>query len=110
MAVDQVVVSVSHQGTRTPAHTVKGGQASWELAAGKLFVVGCDRQGLGMSLELLGVFPTQRPLIRNGTRESQPLHRHVGKEVRFNTAHIYRLSCPAVPCTVIEWMPRVLLF
>lgn len=51
--VGPAVVSVSHQGTRTSTGQT-GTQASWELAAGKLFVVGCGRQGLGVLLELPG--------------------------------------------------------
>jgi hypothetical protein len=82
---------VSHQGTHARTHTPTQSRVDrlvGELAAGKLFVVGCDGQGLGMCLELQGsAFPTQQPLIRNGARDSQPLHRHV-EEVSFNKADI----------------------
>lgn len=81
------------------AHTHQGRRASWELAAGKLFVVGCDRQGLGMSLELPGVClphpaaPDQEWCPRFSTPAST-----CGKGSQsVSTQRIYIL-CPAVPC------------
>lgn len=96
--VAQVVASVSH---KAHAHTVKGGQASWELAAAKLFVVGCDRQGLGMSLELPGVFPPHpsAPDQEWCPRFSTPAST-CGKEVSFDAADMYCMS-PAEQCAAV---------
>lgn len=59
-------------------------------------MVGCDGQGLGMCLELQGSgFPTQQPLIRNGARDSQPLHRHV-EGAQLSTKPIYKKCLYAV--------------
>lgn len=73
--VGPVLVSVSHNGTGTSTHTHTPTQPRvdrlvGELAAGKLFVVGCDGQGLGMCLEPQGVcLPHPAAPIRNGARE-----------------------------------------
>lgn len=81
------------------AHTHQGRQASWELAAGKLFMVGCDRQGLGMSLELPGVClphpaaPDQEwcPRFLNPCIDMWE-----GKSVSFNAAVTYIVSGSAM--------------
>lgn len=64
-------------------------------------MVGCDGQGLGMCLELQGSgFPTQQPLIRNGARDSQPLHRHVGGQL--STKPIYNFDIKVPLCCSIK--------